>query len=154
MTRLLLTLLALLVILIAFVYFVGRSLGRNRAIEDVAKTFGDKLLTADGDRPVEMELAVWGESEANADGAARQEIIARLHEGDPLELVRRSSSAEEVIAVVSEKGEIGRLTHGDAAMIAPYLNRGGRIQAQVSGIRGGSKDQPDLNVWIVVRPVD
>ena len=63
-------------------------------------------------------------------------------------------SVASALAVVSEKGEIGRLTRGDAATLAPYLDRGGRVRAQVSAIRGGTKDRPELNVWILVRALD
>ena len=135
------------------VYWVGRRFGRDKAIDDVAKTFGDKLLG--GPAQNEGELAVWGENQANADGSSRQEIIAKLSEGDEIELVRHPGDSDtNMIAVVSEKGEIGRLTQGDAATLAPYLDRGGRVRAQVSAIRGGTKDRPELNVWILVRALD
>jgi hypothetical protein len=134
-------------------YLVGRRFGRDKAIDDVAKTFGDKLLT--GPAPNEGELAVWGENQTNVDGSSRQEIIAKLSEGDEIELVRHPGDSDKnMIAVVSEKGEIGRLTQGDAATLAPYLDRGGRVRAQVSAIRGGTKDRPELNVWILVRALD
>ena len=135
------------------IYAVGRLMGRRTAIDDVAKTFGDKLIG--GPAPNEGELAVWGENQANADGSSRQEIIAKLNEGDEIELVRHPGDSDSnMIAVVSEKGEIGRLTQGDAATLAPYLDRGGRVRAQVSAIRGGTKDRPELNVWILVRALD
>ena len=44
--------------------------------------------------------------------------------------------------------------HSDAATLAPYLDRGGRVRAQVSAVRGGTKDRPELNVWILVRALD
>ena len=145
--------LAAIALAIGFVYALGRRFGRDKAIDDVAKTFGDRMLG--GPAPNEGELAVWGETQANADGSSRQEIVAKLSEGDEIELVRHPGESDKnTIAVVSERGEIGRLTQGDAATLAPYLDRGGRVRAQVSAIRGGTKDKPELNVWILVRALD
>jgi hypothetical protein len=154
MTRLVFILLALAAIAgIVAVYLLGRRFGRDRAIEDVTKTFGDTLISGPPTR--DIELSVWGEAEANLDGTPRQEVIAKLSEGDELELVRHPGDSDKnMIAVVSEKGEIGRLTQGDAATLAPYLDRGGRVRAQVSAVRGGTKDRPELNVWILVRALD
>jgi len=153
MTRLILILLALVGVAVAFFYRLGQRFGREKAIDDVAKTYGDRLIGAPA--VSDVELSVWGEEQANADGSLRQEIIAKLHEGDEIELVRHPGDVDKnMIAVVSEKGEIGRLTQGDAATLAPYLDRGGRVKAQVSAVRGGTKDRPELNVWILVRPLD
>jgi hypothetical protein len=153
MARLIIMLLALAGLAVAFFYRLGHRFGRDKAIDDVAKTFGDRLVAAP--QANEAELAVWGEEQANADGSSRQEIIARLREGDEIELVRHPGDIDKnMIAVVSEKGEIGRLTQGDAATLAPYIDRGGRVRAQVSAIRGGTKDRPELNVWILVRTLD
>src|SRR5690242_498678 len=151
MARLILILLAIVGVAIAFFYRLGKQFGRQKAIDDVAHTYGDRLIGA----PADVELSVWGEEQANVDGSQRQEIIAKLREGDEIELVRHPGDHDKnMIAVVSEKGEIGRLTQGDAATLAPYLDRGGRVKAQVSAIRGGTKDRPELNVWILVRALD
>jgi hypothetical protein len=153
MARLVLILVALAAIAIAFVYRLGHRFGRDKAIDDVTKTFGDKLIG--GPQAGDLELSVWGEEQANADGSSRQEIIGKLREGDEIELIRHPGDVDtNMIAVVSEKGEIGRLTQGDAATLAPYIDRGGRVRAQVSAIRGGTKDRPELNVWILVRALD
>jgi hypothetical protein len=154
MTRLVFILLMLAAVGIGvLLYVLGRRLGREKAMDEVAKTYGDRLLG--GPAPNESELTVWGEALANADGSSRQEIIAKLGEGDAIELVRHPGEADRnAIAVVSEKGEIGRLTQADAATLAPYLDRGGRVHAQVSAIRGGTRDNPELNVWILVRAID
>ena len=135
-------------------YRLGRRFGRDKAIDDVAKTLGEKLVV--GPAPNEGELAVWGEAQMNADGSSRQSIIAKLNEGDEIELIRRRDDDNDAtkVAVMSEKGEIGRLTQSDAATLAPYLDRGGRVRAQVSAVRGGTKDRPELNVWILVRALD
>ena len=152
MVRLIL-ILAFIALAIGAIYRLGRRFGRDKAIDDVAQTFGDKLIG--GPVPGDIELAVWGEEQANADGSSRQEIIGRLREGDEIELIRHPGNVDKnTIAVVSEKGEIGRLTQGDAATLAPYLDRGGRVRAQVSAVRGGTKDRPELNVWILVRALD
>jgi hypothetical protein len=152
MVRLIIILLALAGLAVAFFYRLGARFGRAKAIDDVTKSLGDRLAISQAN---EIELAVWGEEQANTDGASRQEIIGKLREGDEIELVRHPGSSDKnLIAVVSEKGEIGRLTQGDAATLAPYLDGGGRVRAQVSAIRGGTKDRPELNVWILVRTLD
>ena len=156
MARLIL-ILALIAVVAGAVYRLGRRFGRDKAIDEVAKTLGDKLITDGGALPAsDSEFAVWGEAQKNADGTMRQEIIAKLSEGDEIELIRQRDDRDDAnkVAVVSEKGEIGRLTRGDAATLAPYLDRGGRVRAQVSAIRGGTKDRPELNVWILVRALD
>ena len=153
MARLIVILLALAGLAIAFFYRLGHRFGRDKAIDDVAKTYGDKLIGAP--QANDVELAVWGEEQANVDGSSRQEIIGKLREGDEIELIRHPGDGDKnMISVVSEKGEIGRLTQGDAATLAPYIDRGGRVRAQVSAIRGGTKDRPELNVWILVRTLD
>ncbi|MBI1213358.1 MAG: hypothetical protein GC190_17985 [Alphaproteobacteria bacterium] len=153
MVRLIAILLALTAVAVAFFYRLGHRFGRDKAIDDVAKTFGDRLIG--GPEPNDVELAVWGEEQSNADGSSRQEIITKLREGDEIELIRHPGDVDKnMIAVVSEKGEIGRLTQADAATLAPYMDRGGRVRAQVSAIRGGTKDRPELNVWILVRTLD
>jgi hypothetical protein len=148
--------LAAIGLLIGFVYTLGRRFGRDKAIDDVAKTFGGKLIEGTTLPASDVELAVWGEAQKNADGSTRQEIIAKLSEGDEIELIRQRDNSDDAntVAVVSEKGEIGRLNRGDAATLAPYLDRGGRVRAQVSAIRGGTRDRPELNVWILVRALD
>lgn len=156
MARLVLILLmfaGLLATAAAFFYRLGHRSGAQKAIDDVAKTYGDRLIGAPPAN--DIELAVWGEELTNVDGGSRQEIIAKLHEGDEIELVRHPGDRDgNMIAVVSEAGEIGRLTQSDAASLAPYLDRGGRVKAQVSAVRGGTKDRPALSVWILVRPLD
>jgi len=153
MARLVVLLLLLASAVGYWLYRLGLRFGRDKAIDDVAKTYGDKLIGAP--QANEVELSVWGEEQANVDGSSRQEIIGRLREGDEIELVRHPGDHDtNMIAVVSEKGEIGRLTQGDAATLAPYLDRGGRVKAQVSAVRGGTKDRPSLNVWILVRTLD
>jgi hypothetical protein len=152
MARLIIILLALAGVAVAFFYRLGTRFGRDKAIDDVTKSLSDQMATSASN---DVELAVWGEEQANDDGSSRQEIIAKLREGDEIELVRHPGASDKnMIAVVSEKGEIGRLTQGDAATLAPYLDRGGRVRAQVSAIRGGTKDRPELNVWILVRTLD
>lgn len=153
MARLIVIILALAALAVAFFYRLGQRFGRDKAIDDVAKTIGDRMIGSA--QSSDVELAVWGEEQANTDGSSRQEIITKLREGDEIELIRHPGDSDKnMIAVVSEKGEIGRLTQADAATLAPYIDRGGRVRAQVSAIRGGTKDRPELNVWILVRPLD
>jgi hypothetical protein len=73
----------------------------------------------------QAEMTVVGETDSNADGRARQEIIAKLRTGEDVDLERERADASEpeAVRVVSRLGEIGRLSRADAATIAPYRSR-------------------------------
>lgn len=139
-------------------YLLGRERGRIRAIDEVARTFGGRLLGGgkrerggDGERP-QAEMAVVGETETNTDGTSRQEIIAKLGVGEDVELVRERAYAAEpnAVRVVSRRGEIGRLARADADNLAPYLDRGGRVSASIAFINGGTSTNTAYNVVISV----
>lgn len=133
-------------------YLFGRERGRARAIDDVARTLGGNLVgRGDGER-TQAEMVVVGETETNADGVARQDIIAKLAVGEDLELVRDRSNAGEpsAVRVLSRRGEIGRLARADAERLAPYLDGGGRVSASIAFINGGTSTNTSLNVVVSV----
>lgn len=138
-------------------FLMGRERGRVKAIDDVARTIGGGMLgrgeaRADGDERPHAEMTVVGETETNADGRARQDIIAKLRMGEDVELERVRGDADDpvTVRVVSRLGEIGRLSRADAERLAPYLDQGGRVSASIAHIDGGTSTNTAFNVVISV----
>lgn len=134
-------------------YLMGREHGRLKAIDEVARTMGGRII--DGGRveePREAEMTVVRETETNPDGRPRQEIIAELSAGDSVNLVRERSDANEpnAVRVVSRLGDIGRLARTDANNVAPYLDGGGRVRASIALISASSSTNAVLNVVLSV----
>jgi len=136
-------------------YLFGRERGRLRTIDEVARTMAPQIMGRRGGREggrAEAEMAVVGETETNADGKARQDIILELRPGEDVDLVRERTDAAEpnAVRVVSRLGEIGRLSRTDADMIAPYLDGGGRVSASIAHINGGTSTNSTFNVVLSV----
>jgi len=133
-------------------YLYGRERGRAGAIEDVARTIGGKLVGRGEGERTQAEMAVVGETETNADGTARQDVIAKLSVGEDVELIRDRADGDEpnAVRVVSRRGEIGRLGRADADRLAPYLDGGGRVSASIAFINGGTSTNTVLNVVVSV----
>jgi len=131
-------------------YLLGQERGRLKAIDDMARTFGGRMLGGAGEpagqRP-EAEMALVGETETNGDGGSRQAIIAKLAVGEDVELKRELGLHE--IRVVSRLGQIGRLSGEDAKNIGAYLDSGGRVSASIAHITGAD-NHASLNVVISV----
>jgi len=123
----------------------------------VARTMGDRLLGGAPKRErTQAEMAVVGETETNADGSSRQEIIAKLVVGEDVDLVRERGDASEpnAVRVVSRRGEIGRLSRADADSLAPYLDQGRRASASIAFINGGTSSNTAFNVVLSVVALD
>lgn len=134
-------------------FLMGRERGRTKAIDDVARTMGGQL--AGRNERSHAEMTVVGETETNADGTARQDIIAKLSTGEDIELERVTVEGDpHAVRVVSRLGEIGRLKREDAQRIAPYLDGGGRVSAAIAHIDGGTSTNVAFNVVISVVAVD
>lgn len=138
-------------------FLMGRERGRVKAIDDVARTIGGGMLgrregRAEAEERPHAEMTVVGETEINADGRARQDIIAKLRMGEDVDLVRDGADAGEpaAVRVVSRLGEIGRLKPADAERLAPYLDQGGRVSASIAHIDGGTSTNTAFNVVISV----
>jgi hypothetical protein len=134
-------------------YLMGREHGRLKAIDDVARTMGGRII--DGGRAEERreaEMTVVRETEVNPDGRSRQDIIAKLATGDDVDLVRERSDTSEpnAVRVISRLGEIGRLARSDANNIAAYLDGGGRVSASIAHISGGTNTNTVFNVVLSV----
>lgn len=139
-------------------YLLGRERGRMKAIDEVARTMAPQILgkrDKRGERS-EAEMAVVGETQTNADGKARQDIIMELRPGEDIDLVRERGDVAEpnAVRVVSRLGEIGRLSRADADAIAPYLDGGGRVSATIAHINGGTSTNSTFNVVVSVVAMD
>ncbi len=134
-------------------YLLGQERGRLKAIDEMARTFGGRMLGAGeaqgaaAARP-EAEMAIVGETETNGDGSSRQAIIAKLGLGEDVELKREQGAGE--ISVVSRLGAIGRLAEEDARNIGAFLDGGGRVSASIAHITGAAGANAGLNVVINV----
>jgi hypothetical protein len=140
-------------------YLFGRERGRMRTIDEVARTMAPQIMGRRGRHEggrSEAEMAVVGETQTNADGKARQEIIMELRPGEDVDLVRERSDASEpnAVRVVSRLGEIGRLSRPDAETLAPYLDGGGRVSASIAHINGGTSTNSTFNVVLSVVAID
>jgi hypothetical protein len=140
-------------------YLLGRERGRMRAIDEVARTMAPQIMGKRGRREGERsqaEMAVVGETETNADGKARQDIILELRPGEDVDLLRERADASEpnAVRVVSRLGEIGRLSRADADTIAPYLDGGGRVSASIAHINGGTSTNSTFNVVLSVVAIE
>jgi hypothetical protein len=140
-------------------YLLGRERGRLKAIDEVARTMAPQIMGRRGRREggrAEAEMAVVGETQTNADGKARQDIIVELRPGEDIDLVRERSDASEpnAVRVVSRLGEIGRLSRTDADTLAPYLDGGGRVSASIAHINGGTSTNSTFNVVLSVVAID
>lgn len=136
-------------------YLLGRERGRMKAIDEVARTMAPQILgkRREGrDERSQAEMAVVGETDVNADGRARQDIIAKLRTGEDVELVRNRTDGSEpnAVRVVSRLGEIGWLSRADAETLAPYLDGGGRVSASIAHINGGTSTNTMFNVVLSV----
>lgn len=97
------------------------------------------------------EVEVAGESYDNPDGIARRDVIATLKVGDMLQFVREPENKFDPNAIVvqSFQGVIGYVCSGDAAEIAPWMDRGEKVAAYVSSIAGGpERGKRDYGVWL------
>jgi hypothetical protein len=140
-------------------YLLGRERGRMQAMDEVARTVAPQILghrRASRSERSHAEMAVVGETETNADGRARQDIIAKLRSGEDIDLERERGDASEpnAVRVVSRLGEIGRLSRADADNIAPFLDGGGRVSASIAHINGGTSTDTAFNVVISVVAID
>ncbi len=95
--------------------------------------------------------AVVGESYVNADGTARQDIIARLAKGDPITFVPEPDNPKdaEAVKVMSHLGQIGYLRSAVAGRLNEQLRAGASASAVVQRI-GSGPDTPAKGVFLTV----
>lgn len=85
-------------------------------------------------------MGIAGEAQVNADGTSRQQIIKRCKEGERLVLKREPENPHDpnAVAVLRESGaQIGYVSRRNAEWVAPLLDEGRRMEAQIEQITGG-----------------
>jgi hypothetical protein len=102
----------------------------------------------------------------NDDGSSRQDLIQRYcHAGTRLTLKREAANNSDPNAIgvwvpTSGQGQkpvqIGHLNRTDANEIAPLLDRGADVQAEVTEVIGETPDKPTwaVKVWLRKGPVE
>lgn len=97
-----------------------------------------------------VELAVVGESHRNLDGTRRQDIIGKLQEDEPVDLVWEPNNRFDVnaIAVHSRLGVIGYLGRDDAEQLVDFLASSAPRAARIHTIAGGDGSKKSFGVWL------
>ena len=105
---------------------------------------------------------VAGVSAKNADGYPRQKyILAFCKAGVPLILKREPDNPHDANAVAvsikartlivfSAEVQIGYLNADVASEIAPYIDSGGTVRAEITEVTGGTDEKPTLGVNILL----
>ena len=90
-----------------------------------------------------------GVTRTNRDGTSRQEIIAELcYQGQQLVLMRSPNQYSANNLDVYVAYQIGQVNPELADLLAPILNEGGVVRAEITEITGGSDDKPTRGVNI------
>jgi hypothetical protein len=125
--------------------------------EEIAELVAE--LDQDFDSEAWLGYSVAGESQRNANGGDRQEILRRLRSrlaaDDSLEprLIRllrepRNRYDPNAISVSCIYGQVGYITRDDAIALAPLLDSGRQIYACVDKLLGGDPDRPSIGIWL------
>ena len=96
----------------------------------------------------ELEIVV-----ANETHAERQFYIRQLRPGEPVDLLRDTDNLydEHAVKIVSRLGVIGYVPRRLAARLAPLLDNGARTEAVIGRIVAGTKNNPNLAVFLEAR---
>ena len=88
-----------------------------------------------------------GVTHHNPDGTNRQEIIGELcYNGQQLLLIREPNQYSYNNIGVYITYQIGYVNPDMAEMLAPFIDSGGLVEAQITEITGGSSDKPTQGV--------
>jgi len=88
-----------------------------------------------------------GVTRTNPDGGARQDVIAELcYNGQTLLLLREPDAYSYNNIGVYVAYQIGQVNPEVADLLAPLLDQGGLVQAQITEITGGTEDKPTRGV--------
>lgn len=91
-----------------------------------------------------------GVTHANSDGSNRQEIIEALaYNGQPLLLIREPNQYSYDNIGVYVAFQIGYVNPELAAEIAPLIDDGIPVEAQITEITGGFEEKPTRGVNVV-----
>jgi len=100
---------------------------------------------------VDLHSKVVGVTRQNHDGSDRQEIARGCRGGERLTLRREPDNPQDAnaVAVFRANGEqVGYLSAGVAEQLAPLLDAGAPVTAEVSEVTGGTPDKPTYGVNI------
>ena len=99
-------------------------------------------------QPVETIYSkLQGVTRTNPDGSERQDVIAELcyHE-QPLLLLREPNQYSYNTIGVYVAYQVGHVNPELADILAPLMDQGGVVRAQVTEITGGTEDKPTRGV--------
>ncbi len=101
-------------------------------------------------QPVETIYSkLQGVTRTNRDGTSRQEIIAELcYQGQQLVLMRSPNQYSENNLDVYVAYQVGQVKPELADLLAPILDDGSIVRAQITDITGGSEEKPTRGVNI------
>ncbi len=99
-------------------------------------------------QPVETIYSkLQGVTRTNQDGTNRQEIIAELcYRGQQLVLMRSPNSPSDNNLDVYVAYQVGQVNTEIADLLAPILDEGSIVRAQITDITGGSEEKPTQGV--------
>lgn len=153
-------------ILVPLVLFGGAALGIRHLVRSSKRSRPKSSIPADYDtlrrtmrddvRDIDTELMrgllidVVGEGHLNKDGTNRQDIIALCRQGDKIRLKREKKNPYDpnAILVLTEHGAVGYVRRELAARLAPLMDDGVKIEAEISLVTGGTDDKPSRGVWV------
>jgi single-stranded-DNA-specific exonuclease len=88
-----------------------------------------------------------GVTRTNLDGSQRQEVIAELcYNGQPLLLLREPNQYSYNNIGVYVAYQVGQVSPEIAEALAPLIDQGRVVQAQITEITGGTTDKPTRGV--------
>jgi hypothetical protein len=99
-----------------------------------------------------MEIAVHGEAQRNSDGTSRQDIIARLKEGEYVSLIREPENQYDrnAVRVDSTLGTIGYIPASQCAAIGALLKASSPRKCYIDKIAGSDDRFSNLGVWLKI----
>jgi hypothetical protein len=112
---------------------------------------GVQIDPAPGQTVRQFHSKIVGVTKPNPDGSDRQAIIARCQVGESLLLVREPDNRfdPDAVAVRRTNGEqLGYLSADLADEMARLLDRGERIEVQISDLTGGGRKARGVNIRI------
>lgn len=127
--------------------------------ESRLNTASVKQTAATQEQPIDVsidfmtsyELRVVGVSFDNDNGTSRQEILAQCQSGDTVTLKRsHSKKYPNAIEVWTKHGQIGHVSSDVAERLAPDMDSGLKVEAEIKRVTGGTEDKPTRGCIIKV----
>ena len=82
----------------------------------------------------------------------RQDVVADCWEGDEVRLIRDPANKydKNAIKVHSSMGHIGFIPREETEGLAPFIDGGGKAEAYIAELTGGTRDKPIISVILQV----